>query len=597
MKKSTLLLSVCIGSLYAQIGTFYGEVGASYEDEVRNSTTKVQETIRKNYFGLGYRDYAYSPNLLTYDVYGKIEQDKKTATGNDNKTDYEYNLNLNFFQRTYFPFKINAEKKLNEVVIVNNNNSSKTEEDRESFYIDGRYFQDTMWLNYYITSSATKQKAAFSVSQQDNKRVSIEVGDKFFNNDVSLLYSYELLNSEDFDELSTNLKDTDSVKNELKFSLKSQVAKLILNYKNTDHQSSSSVDGSDNYIEDNYRLDYTYDLAENLSFFTNADMTENSNNSENFLANIGTSWKPTNQIDTYTNVLINSVKFEDTTTDLLDFSFDSTYNYSDDLFIDFSTNNFFLSTNTLSGNDYLSGTLGVSYTKWFSEKYRYNIYLKTVASSNKYENPDDYDKTAVEYSIDNNFDIFFSSDTKLNFNFIYADMYTSLAEVDNNIDFKIDFSSIFLKKIRYNISTEYFYRHYEFFDSFEKDLKLFEETKWISEFDSNYGFDMNQNSSLNLSLNAKYVYEILPAVKRILTLEGKTSFKYRVLRELFYRLDGTIRSDSDYYNSMDYSVTNTLDYTYRKFNISLSNDYWARSSNQTGKENQIKTMLELSRIF
>lgn len=607
-----------------------GEVGASYKSETKsNLANSVQEVDLTEFIGLNYLDYIYDPNLVTYDIRTKlehknIESSTNATSSNKNAQDYQYDINMHFFQLAYFPFTLYSKKVLGELTNMASSISARNIQDTVAHGINGHVELESSWVDYLVDISTIKQESSFSEELRKTKKIDMTLGNRFGVNESRINFQHGDHDSTIDDSLSNFFINNSSQRDSLFFYLDGQIASMNLGYEINEVLNKKDdinfLQGEEGYKEERYSAAYSYKPSQDFSLATAGSFSKNEEQEiQHETTTVDSYWQPTDNLSLTNNMFRISAKEKDTIVETYNYNLGATYLYNEMLTLLGHSNSYFI--DSITDQNFANNLdLGFTYIWPFADAYLYTLNASLGSGIDKHTALSMEDKTLYSQRLDNlltfKFDTYkLQLDVALN---LY-NMDSSLGEKVERLMFSTDFMGYPADNLRYLLSLRYINNMDKSFYNSLKNLNaqvnpdelgnsiIYEQNthrlyaqndteRWESTFKIDYNLMIGSDGKIFLGSGVKQTYYLAPEQKESLSLFADATFNYRIFRTLFYKLRGNIRNDS-LYGTNEYTLYNEISYTLRQMKIIFNNEYWETSGGNRGNEQHIRTMLRVSREF
>lgn len=600
-----LLISyIIVISLEAAIG---GEVGVAYKNDERTSNeTESRETEFIQFLGLNYADYVYSPNLLLYDIRSRLEYNQVGTDGESSSSDkdsqnHQYNINLRFFQKSYFPFTVYARKTQDETSSTTIN-STRSVQDSSSYGINGNVKWDEWWTDYSISFDELDKESSFTSEQRKDQKIDLTLGKMFGLNkgQVNVTHQNNALQMDD--SIANSKTNSTYERNAINFYLDGQHANAELGYSVNEQENKEGdinyINGDKGSTDKKYRALYRYKPSQEFTFESSANYSTNDEDeieNQDIIANI--LWKPFDRLDITTNMFMNSIDSNTSETKTYNIDTYANYRYNQALTLSGRLSSYLIESSSDKNSAYLADG-GLSFNYPFGTRYAYSLYANLGASSESHTDTDLEERTTITNNINNRLSIKFETHkAQLDFGLDFYQLYSSLSEESRRIRFSTDFFGYPMDRLRYLLSFNYINNTDQRYDSTLKALTDPNITeRWELSGKLDYSQAVGIKGKFFSGVGIKRTTYMVPESEDALSIFADATFSYRFMHTLFYTLRGNIRDDS-LNGTMEYSLFNEINYTFRRIKISLNNEFWEASRDEGNSEHQIRTMLQLSRIF
>lgn len=318
MKKSSLLcilfLLIPIFGFSNTLGNISGDIGVEYSTQKTQSNKKTEVDKLSEVLNLNYRNYLYDRRILDY--YFNLRFSKSDENGIDNDRDRnssyqnsEYDLSLNFLQKSFMPFQIKAKHTEKPSTIINEDSIVETTFNKTDYSLRGNV--DGSYLN-----------VAYNVSTSESDTSSL-LGDKVLNtNSFGLNFSKEFI---DESRLNLGLSHSNSntkilygdfleenrSKNTISASYVINDISVNLNYTKKDEKD-EDLDQLEEYTINTLSSSIQYKFSDELIMNNSFETEENGkNDSQENTGNIRLRWAPSKSYDALLSIDTNEYRVED----------------------------------------------------------------------------------------------------------------------------------------------------------------------------------------------------------------------------------------------------------------------------------------------
>lgn len=609
---------------------FSGEVGAYYNaEEKTNEKVSNKEIDTTEFVGINYIDYIYDPNLLSYDLRTKIENKQVDYSRNDESNtrqsqDYQYDVNLRFFQLAYFPFTVYSKKVLGELTNVDSAISARNIQDTTTHGVSGRVELDASWVDYLVDISDINRENFYATEARKTKKFDMTVGNRFGVNESRVNFQHNTQEAKIDDSLSNFFINNASQRDSLFWYVDGQTASMNVGYEidNVVNKSDDSnfLLGDKGSKEERYSASYMYRPSQDFSLSAAGSLSNDlEEEARNEVTSLDTYWQPFDDFSITNNMFRISNQAKETTVETYNYNFGANYLFNESLTFLGNSNSYLI--DSLEDRNFASHSeLGFMYVLPFADAYLYTLNANVGAGIDKHSDLTLEDKTSYSQRVDNL--LTFKFDThklQLDIALNLYNMDSSIGEKIERLMFSTDFMGYPIDNLRYLLGVRYIDNvDKSFYNSLKKlnqhvdpdelgNTILYDQNtnrlysqndteRWEANAKVDYSFMMGSDGRLFLGAGAKQTQYLAPETKEALSLYADATFNYRVLGALFYKFRGTIRNDS-LYGTNEYTLVNEMNYTFRQMKFVVNNEYWETSGGNRGDEQQIRTMLRLSREF
>ena len=596
-------LSSCINA-EAKIS---GEIGLIYKvDDKTSSNGDAQEVEFNQFLGLTYTDYIYNPNLLYFDIHTQLEHKQvdtsnNGSSGDSNSQDYQYNIDLHFFQRAYFPFNIYSKKTIGEVSTTATSSSARNIQDTISHGLNGRVQLESFWIDYLADIDMIDRESSFTNETRSTKKFELIVGKTFDLKEARIDFLHDENEVTLNDSIASSIVNNVNKRDAVTFYLDSNKANMNVGYEVNELENKENdvnyINGDKGSKEERYSVSYNYRPSNDFTLNTSARYTTNAEeaiNNQDTIVDIF--WHVNDKLDIMNNMFRTSLDADGQTTDTYNFDLSANYKYHERLNFSGRLNSFL--TQSVTDKNYvhiIDG--GIDYVQPFAQRYMYTFNARIGASTESHTDASLENKTSLTGSVDNMLSVRFETHkSRLDIGLNFYNLSTSLKEKNRRIRFSTDFMGYPLDRLRYLIGVNYINSLNHSYDNTLKKLSDPNKTeRWESNFKLDYTQALGVKGKLFAGVGVRNTVYLTPESLSALSIYADTTLSYRVFSSLFYTLRGNVRSDS-LNGTTEYSLYNEMSYTLRQIKLSLNNEFWSAQSD-AHNENQVRTMLQASRSF
>lgn len=627
MRSCILLIFLLMTHLNAN---FSGEVGTYYKSEEKtNTNNSTKEIDFTKFIGINYIDYIYDPNLLSYDLRTKLEQkDIDFTRANDSNTreskDYQYDLNMHFFQQAYFPFTVYSKKITGELTNVASSISARNIQDTITHGVNGHVELESSWVDYLVDMSDIKRENFYSIEDRKTQKVDMTAGYRFGLNESKVNFQHSVQEAKIDDSLSNFLINNTNQRDSLFWYLDGQNASMNIGYEIDDvknkNNDSNFLLGDKGSKEERYSTSYMYRPSQFFSLSAAGSLSQNpEHETTNEVTTLDTYWQPSDNLSITNNMFRISNQDAFSTVETYNYNIGATYLYNESLTFLGTSNSYFIQSFEDS-NVANNSEVGFTYIVPFADEYLYTLNANVGAGLDRHSYFALEDKMSYSQRVDNL--LTFKFDThkmQLDIALNLYNMDSTLGEKTERLMFSTDLMGYPIDNFRYLLSLKYINNMDK---SYYTNLKKLKQQVDPDELGNTISYDeatdrlYSQNNTerqeggiridysqmvgsdgkLFLGSGIKQTQYIVPETKKALSLYADATFNYRIFGKLFYKLRGNVRNDS-LYGTNEYILYNEMSYTFRQMKFLVNNEYWNVSGGNRGDEQQIRTMLRVSREF
>ncbi len=571
MKKScfSLLLFLSTSTLgFSNIlENLSGDIGVEYSKQETKNEKETQTDKLSQVLNLRYRNFLYDQRMLDY--YFLLKFSKTDEDGKDNNQDKssnyentEYDIGLNFLQKSFMPFHIKARHTEKPSTIINEDSIVETTFNKTDYSLRGRV--ETPYLNIDYNANLDQSETSSQLGNKDLDSNSFGISfSKEFKDESRLSLMLGQSNS-DTKTLYGDFLEEDRSKKNISTSYSTKDFHVNLNYTKKD-ESNNSVNNDETYTIDSIYSSLRYRFSDELSVNSSFDTEKNGKNeSKNNSGDLRLTWKPSKSYNALVSIDANEYKVEDESYENYGVNISSNYkinkNWSN------SQNLNFLNVLTpASTHESLFLSTTTNYRKDISPKTKFYLnntisYITNDNTSLDATNEIEDDKTITfdtTLGINKKFD-FWNARNGYELNYVKS-------FEEGNKDSQVIKLSTYLNtfpasNIEYNIEADISEE-----DKNEKEKKVVR-IKNLFKYSKN--IDVRGRLSITTGLNYKFEKEDRNTIKS-LDPSLSFSFNYRLWRTLSFKTIYDIMVDESN-KSTNHQLNAGLYYKYRNFEVDLT---------------------------
>ena len=322
-----LLLTPSVG--FSNIlGNLSGDIGIEYSKKKTQSNETTELDRLSEVINLKYRNFLYDKRILDY--YFNLKFSKIDEDGIDNNRDKnssyenaEYDISLNFLQKSFMPFQVKAKHVQKPSTIINEDSIVETIFDKTEYSLRGRI--DNSYMNIAYNASLSKSDTSSQLGDKifDSNSLGLNFSKEFSDESrVSLDLSHSNSNTQMF--YGDFLKE-DRAKNTISTSYSNKNFSVNLNYTKKDEKD-EKTDGSEDYTIDTMYSSIKYKFSDELTINNTLESEKNGkNDSLNNSGNIRLRWLPSKSYDALVSIDANEYSVGDENYDNYGLNISSSY--------------------------------------------------------------------------------------------------------------------------------------------------------------------------------------------------------------------------------------------------------------------------------
>ncbi len=290
-----------------------GDTGIEYLKTETQSTYKTEIDKISEFINLNYRNYIYDGRMLNY--YFQLKFSKVDENGMENnksrETSYqnvEYDVNLNFFQKSFMPFSIKANHTESPTTLINEDSIVETTFNRTNYSLAGRVESSYLNISYNADISESETSSALGEKTLDSNSLYMGFSKEFKDDSkINLGLSHSNSNTQ---ILYGNLLQENRTKNSISTNYSTENLNIDLNYTKKD-ENDTTIDKIEDYTIDTISSSLRYKFSEELNLDNSFQIENNGkNNSKNNTGNLRLRWTPSKSYDALVSLDTNVYEVE-----------------------------------------------------------------------------------------------------------------------------------------------------------------------------------------------------------------------------------------------------------------------------------------------
>jgi len=570
---TTILLGATVAIAYN--GVFkarglYGMLEYTFLNEKTDSPTMSTSTHIQRY-QVGYENYYYSPNLITYDVSGGLYFNNSSATSIANQTrksdiqDFNYRAYLNVIQGSKYPFTVFIEKVDTPVLSLLSLGNSLSAQDIFKYGLYGSLLVKDYTIQYNFYNSSMNNTNFTANENRDDSSYSV----KLYRNLEKAYYA-----------LSFNHN--------------------IISYVRTNINTRKVSQWSDTYSEVRADLNWT----PNKFFNTRSYLKYYSNDRFNMKASaigLDAYWHPSLKYTASFGTLAQSLKYQASSSDTLTIYGSGNYRITPNLTTSHGFTLFDLSGDTYKQN---SGSVkfGLAYNNQLSDTASYYINSETEIKADRGSSGKEFNilddltlnRNSVSYGLGAGFSKRVEGiNSNINFNTQYYGYHSDIGEDVGRFTLSSAFITRFNPNFTFSLKGSYSrviqtFQNKQMTTYSDIDREYFTISQRI-----NYNTMLGYNGRLNTSVGLNYFKS---GISQRVYADANIGFKYRILRGMIFK--STARASSDLLSdSIEYRTFIGLDYIIRQTTLTSGMRYQNRLNDYNNGYGRQNVYVQIRRIF
>ncbi len=548
----------------------YGMLEYTFLQEETDSPSMSTSTHIQRY-QVGYENYYYSPNLLTYDVSGGLYFNNSSATSLINETrstdiqDFNYRAYLNVIQGSKYPFTVFIEKVDTPVLSLLSLGNSLSAQDIFKYGLYGSLLVKDYTIQYNIYNSSMNNTHFTAAENREDSSYSV----KLYRNLEKAYYALSLNHN-------------------------------VTSYTRTNINSRKVSQWRDTYSE--VRADFNW--MPSKFFNTRSYLKYYSNDRFNMKAatvGLDAYWHPSSKYNASFGVLAQSLKYQASSSDTLTVYGSGNYKITPNLTTSHGFTLFDLSGDTYQQN---SGSVkfGLAYNKQLSDTASYYINGESElkadrgSSSKEYSAIDDLtlNRNSVSYGLGAGFSKRMESiNSNLNFNTQYYGYHSDIGEDVGRYTVASALITRFTPDFTFSLRGSYSrviqsFQNNQVVTYSDIDREYFTLSQRIN-YNTMLGYNGRFNSSFGLNYFKSGTSERVYA-------DANIGFRYRILRGMIFK--STARASSDLLSdSIEYRTFIGLDYIIRQTTLTSGMRYQNRLNDFNNGYGRKNIYVQIRRVF
>jgi hypothetical protein len=302
--------SLSFGDVLANLS---GDIGMDYvrqsaKSDIESKTNKLSEVLN-----LKYRSFLYDRRFLDYYFHVKFaKSDEKGEDTNrsisNSHSNTEYDISLNFLQKSFMPFEIKAKHSAKPSTIINEDSIVETTFDKSDYSLRGNVATSYVNINYNVALSQSETTSQLGEKELDSDSVDIHFS-KELKDETRLSLGLSQSNSDSkilYGDFLQELRNKRTVST----SYSNEQLKLNLNYTQRNEED-NDVNDTQTYTIDNLSSFFSYNISEQLNLSNSLETEKNGkDDSKTNTANIRVRWNPTSSYDAVFSLDTNEYKVD-----------------------------------------------------------------------------------------------------------------------------------------------------------------------------------------------------------------------------------------------------------------------------------------------